>query len=222
MNRNVLIIAGSVVGALVLAVGGFLSVASTQPDEIHLERSIVISASAADVHAQVNDFNNFVQWSPWSPKDPNATREISDPSAGVGAKYSWSGNDQVGVGSMAITKSDANMIEQDLIFTSPMESTSTVRTVLAAEGDDIKVTWSFDMPSNLMLKAMNTVGMADMEAALGPDFEQGLQNLKIHTESAATGRMEAEKVEADRIEADRLAAEAAAMQDTDPVVEGLA
>jgi hypothetical protein len=208
MNRNVLVIGGVVLGVIVVGVGGLMAAATTQPDNIHVERSLVMAASPADVHAQVNDFNKFVEWSPWDAKDPNATRTVSDPAGGVGASYSWSGNEDVGAGSMTMTRVEPNFIGQKLEFTAPMESSADIGLAMVPEGDGTKVTWTMDMPSNFMLKVMNTVGMADIDAAVGPDFEQGLKNLKVKAEADAAARMAAEKAAAEAAEAERLAMEA--------------
>jgi len=43
----------------------FVAVVALQPAEFRVVRSGAISAPAADVFAQVNDFHNWTAWSPW-------------------------------------------------------------------------------------------------------------------------------------------------------------
>jgi len=208
MNRNILIIGGAVVGVIVVGIGGLLAASSMQPDTVHVERSLAIAATVDDVRPQVADLANFINWSPWDAKDPNIKREISSPSSGVGATYSWTGNDQVGTGSMTIVKDDPQFVGQKLAFTAPMESAADIGMAMTPEGDTTKVTWTMDMPNDMMLKIMSTVGVVNMDTAVGPDFEQGLKNLKGVAEAAALTRIEAEKVAAALAEEQRLAEEA--------------
>ena len=51
------------------------AVASTRPDSYHVERSAVLTAPPASVHAVIDDMHRFSEWSPWQKLDPaTATR----------------------------------------------------------------------------------------------------------------------------------------------------
>ncbi len=93
---------------------------------VHVERTVNIKASKNSIYKQIVDFRKFNVWSPWAEYDPNCQYVYSDKQGEVGASYSWSGNDEVGVGSMKITELNEDKVVIDLIFTSPWESESVV------------------------------------------------------------------------------------------------
>lgn len=201
--KKVLKVLGALVGVLIIAVGAFLAYASSQPTEIHLERSTVIDATPSEVFPHVHDLRAFVEWSPWSGRDPDQTVEFSDPSTGIGAWYSWAGNEDVGVGKMTITgvATDAK-VAHELAFFEPWESAADVSFLLVAEGDGTKVTWTFDEEANLMMKVMGL--FMSMEDMLGGDYEQGLANLQQAVEADVAERRAAE--EAARLAEEEVAA----------------
>src|SRR5689334_12374414 len=90
---------------VVAVIAVFLIVVALQPSEYRIERSASMSAPAADVFAQVNDFHKWEAWSPWAKLDPAAKNTFDGPASGVGAGFAWEGNDKVGVGRMTITES---------------------------------------------------------------------------------------------------------------------
>src|ERR1700755_2063659 len=94
--RNLLVFLAVVV-AILVAVGFVL------PDTKHVERSIVIDRPPSQVFTLLDSFRRFGEWSPWADQDPNMKIDFSGPTSGSGAKYSWTGNKQVGSGSQTIT-----------------------------------------------------------------------------------------------------------------------
>jgi hypothetical protein len=78
----------------------FVVVVALQPSDFRIVRSATISAPAPALFAQVNDFHNWDAWSPWAKLDPAAKATFEGPSAGIGAIFRWSGNKDVGEGSM--------------------------------------------------------------------------------------------------------------------------
>ncbi len=73
-----------------------------RPSEFRITRTATIAAPPAAVFAQVNDFHNWMAWSPWEKLDPALKRTYAGASAGTGAIYSWAGNKQVGEGRMTL------------------------------------------------------------------------------------------------------------------------
>lgn len=184
-----------------LLVGAIVAVV-LQPDTIHVERSVLVNASPADLYPLAHDHKNFQGWSPWADRDPNQKTTYSESSVGVGAVMSWEGNDQVGKGKMTITEAVENTrVVQDLEFIEPYESKAVSTFALTPEGEATKVTWSFDSSAGFMQKAMGL--FVSMDSMLGPDFEKGLSRVKEQGEARAVARKAAE-------EQARLAAEAAA------------
>lgn len=180
-----------VVAVIAVAVLGFLAVAMMQPSEIHVERSVTIAAAPSDVFPHLSDLREFFEWSPWSDVDPDQESTFSDPSAGVGAVYSWSGNEDVGVGHMTITEIETDRkVAIDLVFLEPWESAGQVSFLLAPVGDGTEVTWTFDEHAGLMMKIMGL--FMSMDEMLGADYEKGLASLAQTVETAVAERLAAE------------------------------
>src|SRR5476651_169038 len=103
----------------------FLIVVAMQPGEFRVERTATMAAPAGDVFAQVNDFHKWEAWSPWAKMDPAAKNTFEGPASGVGAKFSWDGNDKVGAGRMTITESKSSeRIAIQLEFLKPFAATN--------------------------------------------------------------------------------------------------
>lgn len=180
--------------------------ASMQPDTTHIERSKTIAASPADVFPLINDFANWNQWDPWSGMDPDQKVELSTPSSGKGAWYTWNG-EKTGQGRQEITESDENAkVVESLDFIKPFTAHATVSFTMSAEGDGTKVVWGYDTENGFMSKVFGLFN--DMDAMLGADFEKGLNKLGPLAEANAKTRMEAEAAAA--------AAAAAATAAVDP------
>lgn len=169
---------------------GFVAVVATRPSEYHIERSASVAAAPDVVYSQVNDLATFQSWSPWARLDPEMKTELSSPSAGVGANYHWTGNDQVGEGNMKIIDSTSNgKVVIDLNFLKPMESQALTTFSFEPEAEGTKVTWSMDGKNDFMGKAFTL--FMDMDKMVGKDFENGLASLKTVSEAEAKKRAEA-------------------------------
>jgi len=176
--------------AVAAAVVVILGLASTAPDVIHVQRSTVTTATAADVLPLVSDLHHFTEWSPWEAKDPTKVSTFSDPAAGVGAWYAWKGNKQVGEGRMTVLTVTPTEVTEDLSFTAPWQSQAKVTVRTEPQGEGLKLSWAYDQPADFSAKVMSV--FMNMDTMMGPDFEQGLARLKILAEAAATARVEAE------------------------------
>lgn len=168
-------------GVVVLLVGGLAAVAATKPDQMVLTRSTQVNAAPETVFPLINDFHNWTQWSPWEKLDPNLERSYSGPDSGVGARYAWKGNDEVGQGEMTITESTpAKRVLLNLHFIAPWEATNSTEFTLNPQGAQTEVTWTMRGPSPFVMKMMSVV--FDFDAALGKDFESGLAAMKAVAE----------------------------------------
>ncbi|MGC4073424.1 MAG: SRPBCC family protein [Nibricoccus sp.] len=162
----------------------FVIVVALQPSEFRIERSILISASAADVFPQTNDLRKLQDWSPWKKLDPNMKCTFSDPSAGVGATVSWAGNSQAGEGRETIVESRANeYVGLRLDFIKPFESTCATAFTLKPEGNQTKVTWSMWGKNGFISKTFCL--FMSQDKMIGEPFEEGLANLKTVVEKSA-------------------------------------
>jgi effector-binding domain-containing protein len=157
-----------------------------KPKQYDVSREIVINAPIEAIFEQVNTIKKQEAWSPWEKMDPNMTKTFEGPEAGVGAKYSWSGNDSVGTGSMELIESNfPSSVNFTLTFTSPWESVSGIYWNFEPSDDGVKVKWGNkgELPGYLFWMSEK-----DMDDAMGKDFESGLQSLKELVEAQANAK----------------------------------
>jgi len=181
------------------------------PAHTHVERSATYTATVDDVYPHVADLKNFTAWSPWSKMDPNAKNEFSEKTSGEGAWYSWSGNDDVGTGKMTIVKEEkGKSVTHKLEFFEPWEGVSESGFQVAAKGDQVTVTWTFDQDNEGFGKVM--AGFIDMDDMLGKEYEKGLATLEGVVAKSVAERVEREKKAAEEAAAKKAAEEAAAAE----------
>ena len=156
--------------------------AATKPDDMRVERSIVIKAPASEVFSQVNVLKKWDSWSPWAKLDPNAKVTFEGPLAGKGAVMRWDGNSSIGKGVMAIVESHENqMVKYALVFEAPMAGKSTSEMTLTEKDGKTTVVWSMYGKNNFMAKVMSLV--FNCEKMIGEKYEEGLTNLKSLVET---------------------------------------
>jgi uncharacterized protein YndB with AHSA1/START domain len=179
MWKKVLIGVGATV-ALVVVV--FLVAVAMQPAEFRVERTATMAAPPEEVFAQVNDFHNWEAWSPWAKLDPAAKNSFEGSSSGEGAVFRWSGNDEVGEGSMTLLESrPSELVRIRLDFVKPMEDTANVEFTFKPQGDQTVVTWAMFGKNNFIGRAFCM--FMDMDEMIGSQFEQGLANMKSVVEA---------------------------------------
>lgn len=165
-------------GVLVVALVGIGFLLS---EHAHVERGVTINAPPATVFALVNSFTQFEKWSPWADKDPAMKVERSGPDIGVGAKYVWSGNAEVGTGSQEIVSSTPNsQVKVKLTFGGFGGASEAIYTIVP-EGAGSKITWAID--SHLGGNPINRYFGLFMDKMVGPDYVKGLARLKTLAES---------------------------------------
>lgn len=169
---------GIVIAVLIV---GVLILAATKPDDFKFERKATIKAPPEKIFAILNDFKSWALWSPWEKKDPAMKRNFGATTAGKGATYGWEGNKDVGVGSMEIAEATPpSKLTIKLNFEKPFKANHIVNFTLVPAGDSTEVTWSMGGANNFMSKVMQV--FVSMDKMVGPDFEQGLSNLKAAAE----------------------------------------
>ena len=160
----------------------FLIVAALQPADFQYVRSTTINAPPSAVFAEVNDFHRWDDWSPWAKLDPNSKTEFSGPTAGEGAGFRWSGNSEVGEGSMKIVESRPyERIAIELQFLRPMKATNESVFTFEPQGSGTLVTWSMTGRNGLMGKAFGLI--VNCDKMLGTQFEKGLASMKSLVEA---------------------------------------
>jgi len=162
---------------LIVLIAALLAYAATRPDTFRLQRSTVINAPPEQIFPYVNDFKNWLAWSPYEKIDPNLRRTYGGAAQGHGAVYEWDGNNQAGQGRMEIIRScPPSQVVIKLDFVKPFEAHNTAEFSLAGTGSTTTVTWAMYGPQPYMAKLMNVFGMT--ERMVGPQFETGLADLK--------------------------------------------
>ena len=170
--------------ALVAFVAAAAAFVAARPSRFRIMRSRTMAAPPEILHAFVNDFHKWTEWSPWEKLDPNLQREYTGPPAGVGASYHWVGNNKVGEGRMTITESQApDSVIMRLEFLKPWKATNTTQFEFVPDGSGAIATWAMTGDHNFMLKAVNL--LMNMDKMVGPDFEKGLANLDAATAGSA-------------------------------------
>ncbi len=156
---------------VVLVVGMLL------PSDYEVTRSTSISASPAQVHAHVGDLNAWPAWSPWTEDDPTIQVTVGDPSTGVGAHQSWSG--ESGSGELTFSRCSVEEgVRWDMTFDDQFESVGEI--TYEAQGEGTLVTWHMtgDNGSNPVAGYFAMM----MDSMVGPMFELGLSKLKTAVE----------------------------------------
>ena len=154
-----------------------------QPNEINVVRSITIDAKAAEVFPYVNNFHKWDSWSPWARIDPNAINDVAGSESGVGSVMRWSGNREVGEGSINIIESiDDKFIQMGLNMTKPTIAKYINEFSFREEAEKTTVTWTMYGKKTFVNKVMGLI--FNCEKMVGEKFEQGLSNMKKAVEEA--------------------------------------
>ena len=154
---------------------------NSQPSDFRVSRSAEISAPAAVIFSHINNFRNWGKWSPWAPLDPQAIVEFNGPESGKDAYMRWSGNMEIGTGSMQIIDSRENdFINLKLDIEKPIQANNLVEFSIKQEGDKTKVKWEMYGKKDFVGKLMGFIFNCDK--IVGTQFEIGLENLKLISE----------------------------------------
>jgi len=171
-----------IVIGLVVLVAIVLIVASMQPAEFKVSRSLSIDAPAAKIFNNINDVKLYQAWSPFAKMDPNMTMTYSAMTSGVGAAVTWDSKANAGSGTMTIAESTApSRVLFNLDFSKPMAASDQAEFTLVPNGKSTVVTWTMSGKNNLIAKTFHL--FINMDKMLGGYFEDGLASLKAISEA---------------------------------------
>lgn len=162
------------------AIAGVLGVAARRPDTFRMHRSAVIDAPPERIHALIDDFRKWADWSPFEKLDPEMKKTYSGAAAGRGAVYTWEGNKKAGAGRMETVETSALRIAIKLDFTRPFKASNVTTFTLQPRGAGTEVTWAMEGPNPFINKVMGV--LINLDKLVGKDFEAGLANLKALAE----------------------------------------
>ena len=155
----------------------FLIFVATRPSDFAITRSAVFSATPDQVFALVNDFHAWENWSPWAKLDPKCKNAFEGATSGVGAKFAWDGNNEVGSGQMEITESRPHeLIKLDLVFSRPMHATNVTVFTFQPEGSGTRINWTMSGKYGFVGKLFSVI--MDCDKMVGGQFEKGLDNMR--------------------------------------------
>ncbi|MBI2730622.1 MAG: SRPBCC family protein [Sphingobacteriales bacterium] len=172
--------------AIVILVVLLLLVSFFLPSKVHVERSLQMNGvKPASVYAQINDLKSYDKWMPWNKKDPNMKKNWGEKTSGVGASYSWESKvKDVGNGSMTITESVPDkLVKTDLNFMENGVAKAGWELNEKDGGTNVKWFMESEATGNFFTKAVSKYFFFFMDKMVGPDFEQGLAELKKAAEA---------------------------------------
>jgi len=156
-----------------------------QPNEFTVLRQIRIRAFAEQIFPHVNELRKWEPWNPWGKLDPNCQMTYDGPPAGVGARYSWSGNNKVGAGCNTITESRSNeLVRLRLEFIKPMAATNTAEFRFRSDGEGTIVTWAMSGKRSFSGKLFGLLLNCDKMCA--DQFDKGLASIKSLVETKSS------------------------------------
>jgi uncharacterized protein YndB with AHSA1/START domain len=159
---------------VILAFAGYVAMQSATGT---ISRTATISAPPSAVFPHINDLHKWQEWSPWAKLDPNAKATFDGLQSGVGASFTWSGDNDIGTGKMTIAESKPDeYVKMKLDFAKPFVATSFAKFSLKPEGTGTSVTWSMTGDRPFLIRAMCILFNGDK--MIGDMFEKGLANLQ--------------------------------------------
>jgi hypothetical protein len=173
---NIILIAIAVVVVL------FVLIVALRPSQFRVSRSARMSAPPDWIFPHVNELHKWEAWNPWGKLDPDTKLVYDGPPAGVGATYSWAGNNQVGEGRNTIVNSKPNeRVLLRLDFAKPMKATNMAEFTFVPDGSQTVVTWTMTGKNNFVGKAFGL--FINCDKMCGGQFEKGLAAMKSLVET---------------------------------------
>ncbi len=167
-------------GVLVLL---FFVVGFCLPRKFHVERGLFINAPPKSVYAVISKLREWPTWTAWTKERyPDMKIEFSGAEEGVGARQTWEGKSS-GRGSIEIVKASP---EEGIAYAFSFDGNPSTGGIGFFPGvdDGTLVTWYAD--GDLGMNPIARYFGLQMDRFMGPDFEQGLRNLKKKVEAANT------------------------------------
>ncbi|MBC3873525.1 SRPBCC family protein [Undibacterium flavidum] len=156
-----------------------IGLAYLMPNHYGVIRSIHINTSPDKIYPLIAAPKEWKKWSIWNQRDPQMEMLYAGPETGAGASWDWKSKSQ-GNGGMKFTRVAPNQVINYELHFEGMGKPSNGALTLEPEGASTKVTWSMvgSSEGNFMMKLFAPF----MDKMVGPDFEDGLKNLKTVAE----------------------------------------
>ena len=165
---------GTVVGLILIYCG----LCAIGPKNFDVERSETIDAPANMLYNMVNNLKSWESWSPWMEKDPEMKTEYGEKIEGPGAFYSWSGNEDVGAGTMTIKDSkQGEYVNASMLYEGFDDPSDIQFTFTSKNKNKTEVSWKHISNSTLPFLIRGIFLVNGSVRQLKKDFKNGLNKM---------------------------------------------
>lgn len=149
-----------------------------------VEREISIDRSKQEVFNYIKYLRNQDYYSKWVMTDPNLVKNFKGTDGKLGFVYIWNGNKHAGAGEQEITKLiEGEAVHCEIRFIRPFKGVANTFFILEAlSSNQTKIKWGMSGTNSYPLNLM----LLFVEAMLGKDLEQSLNNLKAILEKTGS------------------------------------
>lgn len=165
---------------LFTAILGFLLTGLILPAEFKVERSLMIEASVDKIYPHIANLRNWEHWGVWFKRDPNMVIEYQGDDGQLGMSSTWSSSSE-GTGRITVINLESNKRMIYSLSFPDMGMTSTGELLLTSSELGTLVTW-MDY-GRVGINPIHRYFAFFMDDIVGKDFETGLENLKMISES---------------------------------------
>lgn len=141
------------------------------PRHVHIERSAMIEGIPQTVLAMAASNTGYQSFNPYRDLDPNLQVELFGPQSGVGSGFTFSSKD--GVGSQTVSSVTPDTVHFDIDLGPLGQPTQAISAIATDDGTQVIWTMDADMGFNPLFRVMGLF----MDGMVGPNFEQGLENI---------------------------------------------
>lgn len=176
-------------GFLLLVILIYCGLCAIGTKNFNTERSLTIDAPKAMLFNMVNDFKVWEKWSPWYDKDPDMKVVYGASTQGVGASYSWSGNDMVGEGTMTTIESTPTSSHKSKMEFEGFDDSSTAEFNFVEKDGKTEVIWKHYGEQDLPFLLRGYMYVTRAKKMMEKDFENGLVKMAALAKERVTNKM---------------------------------
>ena len=166
-----------VVGAVIIL---FVVTSFFIPNDYSVERKVNIDAQPSEIYPYVVDLREWQKWGVWFKRDPNMKLEYSGPDRAIGMRSEWKSETE-GNGEMEITQLEHNKRVLYRLYFPEFDMGSSGVVEIESTDNGSTVIWRDE--GSVDNNPINKLFVLMMDSMIGPDFEMGLENLKVLVEN---------------------------------------
>tara|TARA_A200000113_G_scaffold216856_1_gene222660 strand:+ start:1047 stop:1604 length:558 start_codon:yes stop_codon:yes gene_type:complete len=146
-----------------------------------VERTIVINAQPSEIYPYVVDLKEWSKWGVWFKRDPDMELDFFGPDRAIGMRSEWKSETE-GNGEIEITQLEHNKRVLYRIYFPDFDRGSNGAVEIKPTANGSIVTWRDE--GTVDNNPINRYVALMIDSMIGPDFEMGLENLKILAEKS--------------------------------------